>query len=53
MKLMPPKKSSGPGEIQETTANLSEIRFYRANEKPFGAFSNLFLRAVEFDGDTY
>jgi ribA/ribD-fused uncharacterized protein len=50
---MPPKKPSEPGEIQETTTNLSEIRFYRANEKPFGAFSNLFLRAVEFDGETY
>lgn len=30
-----------------------EIRFYRANEKPFGAFSNLFPRPIEFDGKTY
>jgi ribA/ribD-fused uncharacterized protein len=27
-----------------------EIRFYRANEKPYGAFSNLFRRPVEFEG---
>lgn len=30
-----------------------EICFYRANEKPFGAFSNLFHRPIEFDGKTY
>ena len=27
-----------------------EIRFYRANEKPYGAFSNLFKRPIEFEG---
>lgn len=27
-----------------------EIRFYRANEKPYGAFSNLFKREIEFEG---
>jgi ribA/ribD-fused uncharacterized protein len=27
-----------------------EIRFYRANEKPYGAFSNLHRRAVVFQG---
>lgn len=26
------------------------ISFYRANEKPYGAFSNLFRRPVEFEG---
>jgi len=30
-----------------------EIRFYRASEKPYGAFSNLFRREVEFEGRTY
>jgi hypothetical protein len=30
-----------------------EIRFYRANEKPYGAFSNLFKRPLIFDGQTY
>lgn len=27
-----------------------EINFYRANEKPYGPFSNLFRRPVEFEG---
>lgn len=27
-----------------------EIRFYRANEKPYGAFSNLYKRNIEFEG---
>ena len=26
------------------------IRFYRANEKPYGAFSNLYRRDMEFEG---
>ncbi|AEA65672.1 NADAR family protein [Burkholderia gladioli] len=34
-------------------AALNEIRFYRANEKPYGAFSNLYKRPIEFEGVTY
>ncbi|MCA0357494.1 MAG: NADAR family protein [Proteobacteria bacterium] len=34
-------------------AELEEIRFYRANEKPYGAFSNLYRREIEFEGDVY
>lgn len=30
-----------------------DIRFYRANEKPYGAFSNLYKRPMEFEGTTY
>lgn len=30
-----------------------EIRFYRANEKPYGALSNLYRREVEFEGRVY
>jgi len=30
-----------------------EIRFYRANEKPYGAFSNLYRREVEYEGVVY
>lgn len=30
-----------------------EIHFYRANEKPYGAFSNLFRRAIAFEGREY
>ena len=30
-----------------------EIRFYRSNEQPYGAFSNLYRRDVELDGVVY
>lgn len=30
-----------------------DIRFYRANEKPYGVFSNLYRRPLEFDGHLY
>jgi ribA/ribD-fused uncharacterized protein len=29
------------------------IRFYRSNEKPYGVFSNLFRREMEFDGEWF
>lgn len=29
---------------------MEEIRFYRASERPFGAFSNLFRRPILFEG---
>lgn len=32
---------------------LPEIRFYRANEKPYGVFSNLYKRPIEFEGEIY
>lgn len=31
----------------------SEIRFYRANERPYGAFSNLFRREFQFEGELF
>lgn len=34
----------------KSVSAAEEIRFYRANEKPYGAFSNLFRRPVEFEG---
>lgn len=30
-----------------------EIRFYRASEKPYGAFSNLYRREIVFEGEIY
>jgi ribA/ribD-fused uncharacterized protein len=30
-----------------------EIRFYRSSDRPYGAFSNLFRRAMEFEGETF
>lgn len=32
---------------------MKEIRFYRANEKPYGALSNLYKRPVEFEGEIF
>ncbi|PLX60042.1 NADAR family protein [Sedimenticola selenatireducens] len=29
------------------------IRFYRANEKPYGAFSNLYRREIKFEGEVF
>jgi len=31
----------------------AEIRFYRANEKPYGAFSNLYRREVRLEGNLF
>lgn len=30
-----------------------DLNFYRANEKPYGAFSNLFRRPIDFEGETF
>jgi hypothetical protein len=30
-----------------------QIRFYRASEKPYGAFSNLYRRPIVFEGETF
>jgi ribA/ribD-fused uncharacterized protein len=38
---------------KRTNASKDGISFYRANEKPYGAFSNLFRCEVEFDGRIY
>jgi ribA/ribD-fused uncharacterized protein len=32
---------------------MNEIRFYRANEKPYGVFSNLYKRTIIFEGIEY
>lgn len=37
----------------EAPADDGAIRFYRANEKPYGPFSNLYRRAIEFEGVVY
>ena len=31
----------------------NEIRFYRASEKPYGAFSNLYRRQITFEGQSF
>lgn len=37
----------------KTKPELSEVRFYRASEKPYGAFSNLYRREIEFEGERF
>jgi ribA/ribD-fused uncharacterized protein len=32
---------------------VTEIRFYRASERPYGVFSNLYRRPVDFEGQVY
>jgi ribA/ribD-fused uncharacterized protein len=32
---------------------VKEIRFYRASETPFGCFSNLYRRVMDFEGVSY
>lgn len=32
---------------------VKEIRFYRANEKPYGPFSNLYRRPIGFEGEEF
>ena len=32
---------------------MDEICFYRASEKPYGAFSNLYRRSIEFEGEVF
>ncbi len=34
-------------------ADEAEIRFYRASEKPYGVFSNLYRREIEFEGEVF
>lgn len=48
-KTTPRRKKSKPAD-EPGQDPRTEIRFYRANEKPYGAFSNLFPRPVVFDG---
>jgi hypothetical protein len=38
---------------KKTQTVASEIRFYRANERPYGAFSNLYRRNFEFEGEVF
>lgn len=45
------KASSVQGRNDE--AGLPEIHFYRANEKPYGVFSNLYRRPIVFEEREY
>jgi ribA/ribD-fused uncharacterized protein len=52
------KKKPSQKNIKRTTGRdnlklLQNIEFYRANEKPYGAFSNLFRRSMIFEDCVY
>jgi predicted NAD-dependent protein-ADP-ribosyltransferase YbiA (DUF1768 family) len=32
---------------------MTEIRFYRASERPYGVFSNLYRSPVKYKGQVY
>jgi hypothetical protein len=40
-------------QSKSVTSASPEIHFYRANEKPYGVFSNLFRREVLFEGRVF
>lgn len=42
-----------PTATTKKQVQRNEIRFYRSNEKPYGVFSNLYRRPVEFEGTMY
>ena len=39
--------------VDQQPVTVTEIRFYRSSEKPYGVFSNLFKRAIVFEGTEY
>lgn len=53
------KKAKGPQNNEVLLMEVGndsleeEIRFYRANEKPYGVFSNLYRRELTYDGIQY
>jgi ribA/ribD-fused uncharacterized protein len=47
------KDSKPRPKMAEIQDDLPEIHFYRASEKPYGAFSNLYKRPIEFEGRVY
>ena len=47
--IKPCRPIETPGDHQAEYGRI-EIRFYRSNEKPHGAFSNLFPRSINFEG---
>lgn len=45
--------NKNPVDAESATQSLGEIRFYRSNERPYGAFSNLHRRPVVFEEIEY
>jgi ribA/ribD-fused uncharacterized protein len=47
------KKSNAVRSTKSAAAASKVITFYRANERPYGVFSNLYRAAIEFEGKCY
>lgn len=47
------KKAVTESTDRQVSAGGKEVQFYRANEKPYGAFSNLYKRPIVFEGRTF
>jgi ribA/ribD-fused uncharacterized protein len=50
MKRSAARRTTKPVADPSPPDPVDEIRFYRANERPYGAFSNLFRRSIDFEG---
>lgn len=46
-------RTAAPLKSAKATSRQADVSFYRSNEKPYGAFSNLFRRAMVFEGREY
>jgi ribA/ribD-fused uncharacterized protein len=53
MKKIVAHRTAFPANRACAALPVEEIRFYRASEKPYGAFSNLFRRSVLFEDRVY
>lgn len=54
--ITPKRKRNASTACQDLSSEagvVGEIHFYRANEKPYGVFSNLYKRQIEFEGRIY
>jgi ribA/ribD-fused uncharacterized protein len=53
MKAGSSRQIPSTSRAKKSGGTSNEIRFYRANEKPFGVFSNLFQRPLTFQGEVF
>jgi len=53
MKKVAARRTTISARQSSAAVAVEEIRFYRANEKPYGAFSNLFRRSIVFEDRVY
>jgi ribA/ribD-fused uncharacterized protein len=49
----PYEEFDGSQQKEKGRIRINEIHFYRSNEKPYGAFSNLYRREVIFEDRTF